>query len=398
VTLSPQQARQVEAKVLPFAASRTPEQHSRAVRRWVDRIDPAGADERRRQAREDVKLVATHHGNGVGELFARMPAEQLDTVWAGADHWARRRKDAGDARTLDELRVAALVSWASSFLVHGDGSYCDTVCDPVSSAPAAPSSEPEPAPESSPPTRHGRPAAVRVIWDLTSLLCVTDHCGELLDSGATLPPEAMREMLTAGLRIRRMLIDPHTGELVDLTPQRWSLPPSIGAAHLPPVELELVIDTALHAALTTGDVTGLTGEQRAIVHAVTAALGKTAAGMRHLLSELVAAPVTADVLDDHPDCYPPRADLAEFVALRDRHPSNPTAGASSAAAADLDHIVSERHGGPSTRDNLHSPTRRWHVLRTHAGWTVTRTGRGCTWTSPAGRTYLIEPYDYRLGP
>ena len=113
---------------------------------------------------------------------------------------------------------------------------------------------------------------------------------------------------------------------------------------------------------------------------------------------LVLAPVTADALDAHPFTYPPRADLAEFVALRDRHPTCPTAGPTSAAAADLDHLTSERDGGPSTKDNLHSPTRRWHVLKTHAGWTVSRTGRGWTWTSPAGRHYFIEPYDYRLGP
>jgi len=237
------------------------------------------------------------------------------------------------------------------------------------------------------------------VWDLTSLLGVTDHCGELLDSGATLPPEAMREIVTAGLRVRRMLIDPDTGELVDLTRQRWELAATDPtAAHLPPVELGLVVDTAVHRALTTGDVTDLNREQRALVHAVTAALTKTAAGLRHLLSDLLAAPVTADALDAHPDAYPPRGDLAEFVALRDRHPTHPTSGASSAAAADLDHIISERDGGPSTRDNLHSPSRRWHVLRTHAGWTVTRTGRGCTWTNPTGRHYLVEPYDYRLGP
>src|SRR4051794_9821145 len=248
VTLSTAHARAVEDKVLPFAATRTPGQHARAVRRWVDRVDPEGAEQRRRQAREDVRLITMHQGNGVGTLFARMPAEQLDTVWAGADHWARRRKDGGDARSLDELRIAALVTWASSFLVHGDGSYCDTVCEPVPPAPLVS--------EADPPTRHGQPAAVHVVWDLTSLLGVTDHCGELLDSGATLPPEAMREIVTAGLRVRRMLIDPDTGELVDLTRQRWELAAADpAAAHLPPVELGLVVDDRLHRALTTGGVT-----------------------------------------------------------------------------------------------------------------------------------------------
>src|SRR3954453_14768849 len=96
-------ARAVEAKGLPFAATRPPAQHRDACRRWVDRIDPDGAAERRRQARSDVRLVATHHGAGMGELFAAMPSEQLDVVWTGADLWARREKEAGDPRSLDEL-------------------------------------------------------------------------------------------------------------------------------------------------------------------------------------------------------------------------------------------------------------------------------------------------------
>jgi len=367
-TLDTKTARAVEAKVLPFAATRTPAQHRDACRRWVDRIDPDGAADRRRKAKADIRLIATHHGAGMGELFAAMPSEQLDMVWSAADLWARREKDAGDKRSLDELRVAALVRWAEDFL-GGEK-----------------------------PHRHGRTARQRVVWDLTSLLGVTDHCAELLDCGATLPPDAVREIVARGVRVRRMLIDPDHGELVDLTPQHWILHPADGSPVTPPVELHVVLDTSLHAALTTGDIAGCAGQQRALVHAVCAALSSAPAELRDLVDALLEEPVTADALDAHPFTYPPRADLAEFVALRDRHPTCPTAGPTSAAAADLDHLTSERDGGPSTKDNLHSPTRRWHVLKTHAGWTVSRTGRGWTWTSPAGRHYFIEPYDYRLGP
>jgi hypothetical protein len=90
--------------------------------------------------------------------------------------------------------------------------------------------------------------------------------------------------------------------------------------------------------------------------------------------------------------------LAEFIAVRDRHPVNPTAGPTSAAAADLDHTISVRTGGTSTRDNLASLVRYWHRLKTFGGWTVTRHHRGWQWTSPRGHTYQTQPYDYRLGP
>src|SRR4051794_8209358 len=296
-------ARAVEAKVLPFAATRTPAQHRDACRRWVDRIDPDGAAERRRQARSDIRLVATHHGAGMGELFAAMPSEQLDAVWTGADGWARREKESGDPRTLEELRVAALVAWAEEFLGTDQ------------------------------PERHGRTVRQRVVWDLTSLLGVTRHCAELLDAGATLPPDAAAEIVARGVRVRRMLIDPDTGELLDLTPGHWQIHPADPTTGIPPVELLIVLDTTLHAALTTGDLTGTTEDQRALVHATCAALSIAPAGLRAVVDALLAAPVTAEDLDAHPDRYPPTAALAEFVALRDRHPSTPTAGATSAAAA-----------------------------------------------------------------
>ena len=61
-----------------------------------------------------------------------MRSEQLDTVWSGCDFWARSRKAAGDPRSLDELRVAALIQWAQSFMHHGDPTYCDRWCEPGS--------------------------------------------------------------------------------------------------------------------------------------------------------------------------------------------------------------------------------------------------------------------------
>jgi len=134
------------------------------------------------------------------------------------------------------------------------------------------------------------------------------------------------------------------------------------------------------------------------VHAIAAALSNAPAELRELIDALLAAPVTAEDLDNDPDTHQPSAKLAEFVGLRDRHPTNPTAGPSSAAAADLDHAVPFTAGGRTTRDNLTCVLRRWHLLKTHAGWTVHRAGRGWQWTSPTGRSYLTQPYDYRLGP
>jgi len=194
------------------------------VQRGVDRVDPDGADQRRRKAREDIALIRRHYGDGIGELFARLPSEQLDTIWTATDLSARTRKAAGDPRTLEQLRVAALVQWAQSFLHHGDASRCDRWCD-------SPNDLHDAAPPESPPTRHGRPGALHALWDLTSLLGVTRRCGELQDSGATLPPDPTHELVAGGVRLRRLLIDPDTGELLDLTPGTWILPRTDVTAH-----------------------------------------------------------------------------------------------------------------------------------------------------------------------
>ena len=325
-------------------------------------------------------MIRSHHGDGMGELFARMASEQLDTVWTGADLWARSRKAEGDARTVDQLRVAALVQWAQSFLHHGDPSYCDRWC-----APGSHGSAPETTPaRSTPPTRHGRAAALHALWDLRSLLGLAHNCGELSDSGAVLPPEAMRELVAGGVRLRRMLIDAETGELIDLTPASWRLDRTAATELDAPVVLSVIVDLPTWQSLRAGNA------DAALIDALEQA--------PQPLRDLVAAPQTADDLDSTPEAYPAPARVAEFVAARDRHPTNPAAGPTSAAAADVDHTVSVRDGGRTTRDNLASLVRRWHRLKTFGGWTVKRVGRHWEWTSPRGRVYRTRPYDYRLGP
>ena len=65
---------------------------------------------------------------------------------------------------------------------------------------------------------------------------------------------------------------------------------------------------------------------------------------------------------------------------------------------DVEHHIARSAGGTTTRLNLGPVIRRWHRLKTFDGWTITQTLQGWLWTSPTGRKYLIEPFDYRLGP
>jgi hypothetical protein len=386
-TLTPQPADDVERFLLPGAPRRIPSRHRAAVRRAVDRIDPAGSAERHRRARADVVLIRTHYGAGMGELFARMPSDELDAVWTGADEWARRHKAAGDARTLDQLRVAALVQWATGFLA------------------GAPTAAPAPADTArrpDRPQRHGSSRGVAVLCTLGAIVGVTETFGELADSAATVPAERVRELLDKGGRLRRLLVDAGSGELVDLSARTWSVPPNPettpGTTSASPYSFDVVVDTADHAVLTGSDPSGVDADRATVLARIRQALDATAEPLRAALRALLDHPATSPDLDATPAAYPTPVRLAQFVTARDRHPVTPTSGASAASAGDVDHITSIEGGGATTRDGLATLTRRWHVLKTHTGWSYRREGHGWLWTSPAGRRYRTHPHDYRLGP
>src|SRR4051794_21462229 len=108
-SMNPEQCAAVEHRVLSKAGSRNPAQHTQAVGRAVRSVDPAGWARRREQKLADVALIRRLHGDGVADLLLKhVDAYQAQTIWEGADTWARRTKAAGDKRTLDALRVAAL--------------------------------------------------------------------------------------------------------------------------------------------------------------------------------------------------------------------------------------------------------------------------------------------------
>jgi hypothetical protein len=401
IDLTTEQAQAVEERVLDKAPQRTYSQHAAAVRRAVVRVDPKAPERRRRAAERAAGLVRRYSGDGLADLVVRLPVAQVDAAYTAADAWARARKAGGDERTLDVLRAEAFVRWASSYLLHGDSTTCDTVCDPSPTAAAEAGEAGEAAeggaddegarPPRNAPVRHGRPLRVGLTWNLNALLGLSDDPGELLDSGEVVSADDMRDLVACGIRLRRMLVDPKTGRLVDLTPRSWLLPPAARKSqmseppHGQPVWLGIVVDSDTWLAWSQGSLTG--------------PLADAIACAPQPVRDLLAAPLTNGCLDTRPSAERPSAQLAEFVALRDRHPTNPAASPTAAAAGDADHVIPRAAGGSTTTRNLHSPSRRWHVLRTVGGWRLRRhPDGGWIWTSPQGRTYRIDPYDYRRGP
>src|SRR5205085_5571329 len=145
-----------------------------------------------------VALIRFLHGDGVADLLLKsVNAYDAETLWKAADTWARATKAAGDPRTLDALRVAALVEWASNYLTGGK---------------AADSGEPATA-----PTRNGQPATVNILIALPDLLHpASGGAATIAGSGEPLPAEAVAELLRHGARIRFALVDTN-GRLVGVS-------------------------------------------------------------------------------------------------------------------------------------------------------------------------------------
>jgi hypothetical protein len=196
-----EQAERIQDLTLAKAPSLTPGELRRLLRRAVARVGAEDFARKHREAKKTVHVSARYDegGDGMGELSARMSAVDLNTVDRGVEAWARGAKASGDERSLDELRVAALVEWAERHLTG----------------------EPK-------PRAHGRPITVNVTVDLPTFLGLTDHPGEVLGTGAMIPAEAIRDLIPDA-ELRRLIIDPLTGHLLDYGRRTYRFPPDAAA-------------------------------------------------------------------------------------------------------------------------------------------------------------------------
>ena len=115
---------------------------------------------------------------------------------------------------------------------------------------------------------------------------------------------------------------------------------------------------------------------------------------RRLLTE----PQTGKLLDYGRNAYTPPADLQRFIAARDGvcrfpHCQQP------ASRCDIDHAVPWDQGGETNPANCSLLCRRHHRAKTLGGWRLKRNeDASCSWTSPAGKSYRVDPHRYGTDP
>jgi len=120
----------------------------------------------------------------------------------------------------------------------------------------------------------------------------------------------LRDLLLEGVRLRRMLIDPATGHLVDLTPGSWLVEADAASSapsaprHGQPYWLGVIVDSDTWSAWRDGTLTG--------------PLADAIAAAPQAVRDLLSAARTDAALDACAGAETPSAHEGEFVALRDR--------------------------------------------------------------------------------
>jgi hypothetical protein len=182
--LSRDKARIVADRVLARARRQTVAQLRRSLKRAVLAVEPKTAAERAKQAHADRTLNWWPREDGMAELRLIASAPEVMTIFNVADAIAQQARSDGPKQgepgwlSIDALRSDALVA-----LITQGGAIV-------------------------------KPAAVHVTVDLPTLLGLQDNPAELAGYGPI--PAELARILAADGRWRRMILEPQTGDLLDL--------------------------------------------------------------------------------------------------------------------------------------------------------------------------------------
>jgi len=181
----------VEDKALASAAGRagTARELHRATRRALTRLDPAGAQDRARAAREHADVTLLPGDDGMSAVIIDAPVEQALPVKSAADAYAATAKAGGDTRRIGVLRAEGLARICTDYLA---GLSTTT----------------------SMPRAGGRPIEIGIVIGLDTALGHADLPGEVPGHGIV-PRDVIADMIAEELpKLRLMVIDDTTGRLL----------------------------------------------------------------------------------------------------------------------------------------------------------------------------------------
>ncbi|MFF2452236.1 DUF222 domain-containing protein [Isoptericola sp. NPDC058082] len=200
----------VEAGVLPRAAACTVPQLRRHLRRARDLAHPEPFVERHRRAVESRAVYVDPGADGMAWLTALLPAHAAHAAHDRLTVAGRRAQEAGDPRTLAQLRADAV----ADLLLTGTDDGTDGGVEGQGSVP-----------DLAEIARRITPT-VRVTVPMLSLLGASDAAGDLDGHGPV--DAATASTLTAGApSLRRLLVDPVNGSVLTIDPGTYTVPAAL---------------------------------------------------------------------------------------------------------------------------------------------------------------------------
>jgi hypothetical protein len=200
--LTPEQASRVVELTIAKASKLAPGELRQLLRKTVVRVGAEDFAKRHKEAKREVGLNVRPQADGMSSLFGWMTSLDATTIDTAAEAYARARKAEGDPRSLAQLRVAAVVFFSEQYLQKPNA-----------------------------PKAHGRPITINITTDLPTFVGVSDNPGEILGTGQLIPADALRDLIPDAA-LRRIIIDPMTGHLLDYGRTTYRFPPDLAAYHL----------------------------------------------------------------------------------------------------------------------------------------------------------------------
>lgn len=336
----------VQDMVLPTAPRRTPNQLANDIRSALVDLDPAEAAGRRERA-ATRRYVSRPRPlpDGMAGLWLRTTALDAQVLYAAVDAGARAARQAGDARTLDQLRADLLV----------ERSLHDAGCtDPLATPPWAGAGRSLVGPGAAGvDAAGGDPAG-------------SDLAGSGLARSST--PRIGTPWAAGTGTVGRSSSQTHCRSAVR-------------------VDVRVLVPLA--TVVGTEDDPGHLDGYGTIDPEHARALARGGVWRR-----LVTDRISGTVLDVGRERYTPPTDMGELVRFRNLsciHPGCTT----SAWQCELDHTVPFRpgssDGGPTAVHNLAPLSKDCHQIKTHGGFKVTRTPTGTyRWRTPTGHSYDVR--------
>ncbi|WP_127572989.1 HNH endonuclease signature motif containing protein [Georgenia faecalis] len=381
----------VEQEVLPGAGLRTHAQLVRDLAKALLTVDPDEADARHIAARRERRVNHPRPlPDGMASIYAVLPAGDAVGLDLALEAAARAAKNAGDTRTLDQLRADTLSLMGAAALELG---YVGP--PPPDAAPRRPVRERDDArrPPAAPDGGAACPGLAEPDEAQAGLPSRTGPPGsgspELGDDTGTGASESLPPHRGAALpRMRLGMIGGGRTQVRVTVPLAVALPPPPGPS---PADAGWGADDS-GGARVAGEVDVDAAGQVAEV-AELEGYGPVCPEVARALmlggtwQRLVTDPSSGAVLDVGRTRYQPPSDLATYVRERDRTCVRPGCS-TDARACDLDHTTPWSQDGRTAADNLAALCPRDHTIKTLGAFSVRHLPGGAyEWTTPTGHAY-----------